>query len=251
MLDLFTDDMPLTRSIRQRLEEDEQLDAHYCSGGNRTDDSLQLEGKGAQKGHTPSFALAADGSTAALSRLEDATNLSPSEAATGPAVLQLAALAARETPKQAQHGAKSGRDGASAAPSSGHYYDVSPLQNTDVEIQPSRPALRCRVTLPNEIQQSPMRTRSQDLTEAGSVHLPSSARKAGLLSTTELACIHQQHFCEAVPQPSGNTQQPKSPRVRQHRISLTLGATDGGGTTSQRLPVATLKSCIRKESTIR
>ena len=251
MLDHFTDDMPLTRCIRQRLEEDEQLDKDYCSGGNRADNALQLDGKGAQKGHISSFALAADGSSAALLRSEDATFLSETVAATGPAVLRSAALAARETSKQAQHGARSGRDGASAAQSSELNSDSASRQHTDDESRPSGPALCCRVTLPNETQQSPMLTRSQDLSEADFVHLSSSTREARLRSTAELEGIHQQHFCEATLQPSSNTQQPKSPRVRHHRISLTIGATDGGSTTSQSTAVATLKSCIRKESTIR
>lgn len=251
MLDLFAGDMPLTRSIRQRLEVEEEQDTCYRSGGTPMDDSLQLEAKDAQKGHTPSFVMAADGSSAALRRSKDATNLGEVDAAVGPTVLQIAALVAGESSQQAQHGAKSGRAGAPAAPFSKQSSDNDSIEDTDTRCRSYGPALRCRVSLPNEIEQSPMRTISQNLSEIDFGHLSSSTVVARLHSSAALEDIQPQQDCRATPQPSSNTQKPTSPRVRHHRISLTLGATDGGVTTSHTTAIATLKSCIRKESTIR
>ena len=250
-LDHFADDMPLTRSIRQRLEEHEEPDLCHRSERTCKDDFLQLEGKDAQKGHTPSFALAADGSSAAVRLSANDASPSLADAAVRPAVLQLAALAAGETSKHAQHGADSGRAGDSATPSTEQSRDSADHEITGVKSRPDGPALRCRVSMPNEIQQSPMRTRSQDLSETDFAHLSSSAEGACMHSSAAFEGIHLQHSCGVTPQPSSNTQQPKSPRVRQHRISFILGATDGGVTTSQRTAVVSLKSCIRKESTIR
>ncbi len=250
-LDQFADDMPLTRSIRQRLEEDEELDLFHRSGGARTDDFVQLEGKDAQKGHTPSFVLAADGSSAALRQSANSASPSEADAAVRPAVQQLAAFTAGETSKQAQHETESGRADASAAPSTEQSTDSALPEISGVKGRPDGPALRCRVSMPNEIQQSPMRTRSQDLSETDFAHLSSSSEEACMRSSAVFEGILLQHSCGVTPQPSSNTQQPKSPRVRQHRISFILGATDGGVTTSQRTVVASLKSCIRKESTIR
>ena len=251
MLDQFAGEMPLTRSIRQRLEEEEQQNICYRSGGTPMDDSLQLEGKDAQKGHTHSFALAADGSSAALRRSKDATPSGERDAAVGQAVLQIAALAAGESTQQAQHGAQSGRAGAPAAPFSEQSSDNDSLEDADTRCRSYGPALRCRVCLPNDIEQSPMRTRSQDLSETDFGHLSSSTVEERLHNSAAFEDVQQQQDCGATPQPSSNTQKPTSPGVRHHRISLTLGATDGGVTTSYRTAVATLKSCIRKESTIR
>ena len=251
LLDQLADEMPLTRSIRQRTEEEEERDVSYKSGGLRADGALQLRGKDAHKGFTPSFALAADGSSAALRHTECTTSSRPTDAAIGPAVLQLAAGAAEETSKQAQHGAKSGRAGASAGPSSDQSSDSACQGKTGPDSRPNGPAPCCRISLPNEIPQSPRRTRSQNLSEADILYLSSLSEEAHLRSSEAHEGSQHQHSCGATPPPSSSTQLPKAARVRHRRISFTLGATDGGATTSQTIAVPALKSCMRKDSIIR
>lgn len=194
-LDQFADDMPLTRSIKQRLEEHEELDLCHRSGGPSTDNFLQLEGKDAQKGHTPSFALAADGSSTALRRSANAASSSEADATVRSGVLQLEALAAGETSKQAQHGTESGRAGDSAAPSTKQSLDSASQEITDVRYQSDGPALRCRVSMPNEIQQSPIRTRSQDLSETDFAHLSSSTGEPCMRNSAAFEGIYLQHSC--------------------------------------------------------
>lgn len=237
----------MTRSIKQRLEEEEQFDIYIHTGAGGREAFLQPEAKDTHGRHTYSFALAADGSAAGLHQSSNITTETEPAVTNGAAGTQQPAIAAKETSKQAQHGAQYRHGDASAGPSSEQSFGSASGDSKNVSSQANLPALCCRIDLPTEIAQSPMRTRSQDPSEAGLSRLSSSTEEYLIPSVAAFESSQQQSF-GVTRQPDSSTQQSKSPRVRRHRISLTLGTTDGGATISQSTAVTTLRSCLRKAS---
>jgi hypothetical protein len=232
--------MPLTRLVKQRTQDDEHAgisDRLFFEG------CLQLEGKELPSTTPLSLNLSADGSSAALRQSKGSSLANEVEAASSavPAVTRASITA--ETTKHARH-AECGRVDGGWPEARG--VNFSPAENKEAKGQPALPGLRCKTPSSSEIPQSPRRTRSQEQWSASLSRASSLTDEARLYDSTAHQCSQQQ---ETAHEPYSSSQEPKSPRIRRNRITLTVGATDGACTSSS-AAATTLKSCMRKDSAL-
>ena len=240
LLDHTGKDMPLTRSVKQRTQEDEHAgicDRLFLEG------CLQLEGKELPSTTPLSLKLSADGSSAALrlSKVSSSANDIEIASSAVPAVIRASITA--ETTKHACHAEHGCVDGGWPEDRG---VNSSPAENKEAKGQPELPALLCKTPSSSEIPQSPRRTRSQEQWSASLSRASSLTDEARLYSSATHECSQQQ---ETTHEPYSSSQEPKSPRIRRNRITLTVGAKDGA-CTSSRAAVTDLKSCMRKESAL-
>ena len=243
----FAEDMPVTRSTRQRLKESEDSEGCVTADSSIWENALgkQLEGKDVQQ--TFSIDLAADGSTVALRQPSTIVLATSAEASTGEEMHRSSTIAST---KHTQHGASRNvcSDGAvtfgSAPEGEKSIEDVQ--QSSDLLELPGSGLRSCP---PSETPQSPMRTRAQLRTETALSQLSSATEQ--LLFCSSASDTGDQPPSPATDQAPACSQEAASPRVRCTRISLVAGAVDGACMTSQRPAAAALKSCLRRISTIR
>ena len=246
----FAEDMPVTRSTRQRLEESEDSEGCVTPESSVWEKApgKQLEGKDVQQ--TLSIDLAADGSTVALRQPSTIVLATSAEVSAGEEMHRSSTIAST---KHTQHGASRNvcSDGAvtfDSVPEGGES-DEEARQSSEVLELPELPGSGLRSCPPSETPQSPMRTRAQLRTEAALSQLSSATEE--LLFCSSASDTGIQPLSPAADQAPACSQEAASPRVRCTRISLVAGAVDGACMTSQRPAAAALKSCLRRISTIR
>ena len=244
----FAEDMPVTRSIKQRLEESEGSEGCVTPESSLWEKALgkQLEGKDVQQ--TLSIDLAADGSAVAVRQPSTIVLATSAEASAG---AEMGRSLTKASSKHTQHGAS--RNVCSDAPVT--FGSILEERESDEDVRQSSgllelPGLQLGSFPPSETPQSPMCTRSQLRTEAALSQL-SSATEELLFCSSASDTGHQLPSPEADQAPACSSQEAASPRVRCTRISLIAGAVDGACMTSQRPAAAALKSCLRRISSIR
>lgn len=236
---LLAEDMPVTRSIKQRLEEGGQSHISEATGSIVWESAQQIEGKDTHPvNRSISFDLAAHGSLGAICEPNTSSAADQTEAALGAASAQEAAIITRSTAKHAQQGRALCEDG----------LEQSCTDTDEFEDQPSMSGMRCR-TGPPETPQSPRRTRSQNQLDAGSSQFSTAMDEVRLCSSAPPKSSVQQ-TCDLASQPGCSSEQTRTVCIRQHRISVTVGATDGGST-SYSAAATVLKSCLRKAASSR
>ena len=243
----FAEDMPVTRSTRQRLEESEDSEGCVTPESSVWEKALgkQLEGKDVQQ--TLSIDLAADGSTVALRQPSTIVSATSAEASAGEEMHRSSTIAST---KHTQHGASRNvcSEGAVTFGSvpEGEEFDEDVRQSSELLELPGSESRSCP---PSETPQSPRRTRAQLRTETALSQLSSATEE--LLFCSSAPDTGDQQLKAAADRAPTCSQEAASPRVRCTRISLVAGAVDGACMTSQRPAAAALKSCLRRISTIR